>query len=373
MSSLRSRMAIECMLRDTDVTLDGPRPWDPRIHDDRFFRRVLAEGSLGLGESYMDGWWDCPRIDELMERVFRAGVDRRMPRSLPDRFESAKARLWNLQRASRADQVGKRHYDLGDDLFRIMLDERQIYSCGYWRHAATLDEAQEAKLDLAFRKLQLKPGMRVLDIGCGWGGAARFAARRHQVEVVGITISREQAKIARERCRGLPVEIRLQDYRNLRGRFDRIFSIGMFEHVGAKNHRELMQIARDRLAPDGLFLLHTIGGSRSVRNIDPWLGRYIFPNAMLPSMRQVSDAIEGLFVMEDWHNFGADYDQTLLHWHQNFEQGWPQLADRYDERFHRMWRYYLLSCAGSFRARRNQLWQIVLSSSGVPGGYVRCS
>jgi cyclopropane-fatty-acyl-phospholipid synthase len=377
MRSLRSRRAVQRLLRDTDVTLDGPRPWDPRIHDERVFHRIFARGSLGLGESYMDGWWDCPRLDELFQRLYRAGLDRHIPHSVPELvpelFAAARARLWNLQRASRAGQVGRRHYDLGADLFRVMLDERQIYSCGYWRDATTLDESQEAKLDLVFRKLQLKPGMRVLDIGCGWGGAARFAARRYQVEVVGITVSRDQVTVARERCRGLPVEIRLQDYRDLRGRFDRIFSLGMFEHVGARNYRHLMRIARARLAPEGLFLLHTIGGPHSVRSIDPWLDRYIFPNAMLPSMSQISVAIEGLFVMEDWHNFGADYDRTLLHWHENFEQGWPELAERYDERFHRMWRYYLLSCAGSFRARRNQLWQIVLSPEGVTGGYLRCS
>jgi cyclopropane-fatty-acyl-phospholipid synthase len=368
----RLRQRIEGMLRESGVRLDGDRPWDPRIHDERLFRRVLAQGSLGLGEAYMDGWWDCERLDELFHRLLRAGVDRRF-RSLPDLLELARARLWNLQRKSRARQIGRRHYDLGDDLFRAMLDRREIYSCGYWRNATTLDEAQEAKLDLVFRKLQLKPGMRVLDIGCGWGGAARFAARRYQVEVVGITVSADQVAIGREACRGLPVEIRLQDYRALEGRFDRIFSLGMFEHVGSRNYRRFMQVARQRLDPEGLFLLHTIGSLHSVRYTDPWIGRYIFPNSMLPSVTQISAAIEGLFVMEDWHSFGADYDTTLLHWHRNFEDAWPALAGRYDERFHRMWRYYLLSCAGSFRARRNQLWQIVLSPHGVSGGYFRCS
>jgi cyclopropane-fatty-acyl-phospholipid synthase len=373
MQSGHLRARVERLLGDAGVTLDGDRPWDPRIHDERLFRRVLAQGSLGLGEAYMDGWWDCPRIDELFHRLLRAGMDRRFLHSLPELVEVAKAWLWNLQRASRAREIGRRHYDLGDDLFHAMLGRREIYSCGYWRDAATLDEAQEAKLDLVFRKLGLKPGMRVLDIGCGWGGAARFAARRHQVEVVGITVSEDQVAIGREACRGLPVEIRLQDYRALKGRFDRIFSLGMFEHVGCRNYRRFMQIVRERLEPDGLFLLHTIGGLRSVRSVDPWLGRYIFPNSMLPSMSQICAAIEGLFVMEDWHNFGADYDRTLLHWHQNFEDAWPKLAPCYDERFHRMWRYYLLSCAGTFRARRNQLWQIVLSPHGVSGGYTRCS
>jgi cyclopropane-fatty-acyl-phospholipid synthase len=366
------RRYVQQLLADAGVWLDGGRPWDPQVHDERLFRRLLAQGSLGAGEAYVEGWWDCERIDEMFHRLLRAGVEERF-HSLSGLAQLAKARLWNLQRAARARQIGQRHYDLGNDLFRAMLDRRQTYTCGYWRNATTLDEAQEAKLDLVFRKLQLKPGMRVLDIGCGWGGAARFAARRHQVEVVGITVSGDQVAIGREACRGLPVEIRLQDYRAVEGRFDRIFSLGMFEHVGSRNYRRFMRIVREHLEPDGLFLLHTIGNLSSVHSGDPWISRYIFPNSMLPSMRQICAAIEGLFVMEDWHNFGADYDATLLHWARNFEDAWPELAPRYGERFHRMWRYYLLSCAGAFRARRNQLWQVVLSPHGVPGGYARCS
>ena len=244
-----------------------------------------------------------------------------------------------------------------------------IYTCAYWRKADTLDAAQEAKLSLVCDKLDLKPGMRVLDIGCGWGGLARFLAERHQVEVAGITVSKPQAEFAREICRGLPVEIRLQDYRELEGHYDRVVSLGMFEHVGVKNYRTFMRVARAHLEPDGLFLLHTIGSLRSNRDADAWIGRYVFPNSMLPSAAQICDAVEGRFVIEDWHNFGADYDTTLMHWCENFERGWPELAPRYGERFRRLWRYYLLSCAGTFRARRNQLWQIVLSPKGVPGGY----
>jgi cyclopropane-fatty-acyl-phospholipid synthase len=364
----RPRRRIQALLDDADVRLDGDRPWDPHIRDERIFRRVLARGSLGVGESYVDGWWDCERIDELFHRLLRARVERRL-HPVVELGGAVRARLWNLQRAARAGQVGRRHYDLGHDLFRAMLDCREIYSCGYWHRAATLEQAQEAKLDLVCRKLQLKPGQRVLDLGCGWGGSARFVAERYQVEVVGITVSRDQLAVARETCRGLPVQIRLQDYRSLEGRFDHVYSLGMFEHVGCKNYRRFMRVMSEHLRPDGLLLLHTIGNLRSVRSADPWIGRYIFPNSMLPSVAQIAGASEGLFVMEDWHNFGADYDTTLLHWHRNFEESWPALARRYDERFHRMWRFYLLSCAGSFRARRNQLWQIVFSPRGVAGGY----
>jgi cyclopropane-fatty-acyl-phospholipid synthase len=281
------------------------------------------------------------------------------------------SRFTNRQRKSKAAVIAEAHYNLGNDLFEAMLDRRMVYSCGYWREAADLDAAQEAKLDLVCRKLALEPGMRVLDIGCGWGSFAQFAAERYGVEVVGVTVSQPQVDLGRARCAGLPVDLRLQDYREVRGRFDRVVSIGMFEHVGLKNYRQFMEIAHRCLNEKGIFLLHTIGGLRSILCQDPWVEKYIFPNSLIPSARYITDAIEGLFVMEDWHNFGADYDRTLMAWWGNFEKAWPSLQARYGDRFYRIWRYYLLYCAGSFRARYNQLWQVVLSKGGVPGGYAR--
>jgi len=316
----------------------------------------------------MDGWWDCERLDEFFHRLLRAELDTKV-KPWRDAARVLRARLLNLQKPIRAFRIGQHHYDKGNDLFRHMLDTRMVYSCGYWSGATTLDEAQEAKLDLVCRKLELRPGMRVLDIGCGWGGTAKYAAEHYDVAVTGVTISANQAKLAQEICEGLEVEIRLQDYRQLDGRFDRVLSLGMVEHVGYKNYDVFMRIVRDRLVDDGLFLLHTIGGNRSVRKTNPWTERYIFPNSMLPSAKQLCAAAEAKFVIEDWHSFGEDYDKTLMHWYQNFERNWPLLKDRYDERFYRMWKYYLLSCAGSFRARKNQLWQIVFSPHGVPGGY----
>jgi cyclopropane-fatty-acyl-phospholipid synthase len=363
---MRSR--AETLLALADVTVDGPRPWDIRVRDRRLFARVFAEGSLGLGEAYMDGWWECERLDEFFHRVLAAELDTRVE-PWRDAFRVLRARILNLQRPGRAFQIGRRHYDIGNELFARMLDRRMTYSCGYWKDATTLDAAQEAKLDLVCRKLGLGPGMRVLDIGCGWGGTARFAAERYGASVVGVTVSVEQARLASERCAGLPVEIRLEDYRAVRGTFDRVLSIGMFEHVGYKNYDTFMRVVRERLAPDGLFLLHTIGGNRSLKKNDPWTERYIFPNSMLPSAPQIASAIEGRFVLEDWHGFGPDYDRTLMAWHANVERHWPELAGAYDERFHRMWRYFLLSSAGGFRARKTQLWQLVLSPGGVPGGY----
>ena len=250
-----------------------------------------------------------------------------------------------------------------------MLDRRLMYSCAYWRDADDLESAQEAKLDLICRKAQLAPGMRILDIGSGWGGFLRFAAERYGVSGLGITVSRNQAAFANAHRDGLPIETRMLDYQALEGQFDRIVSIGMFEHVGYKNYRTYLRKVRALLAPDGLFVLHTIGGNTSTTHGDPWSEKYIFPNGMLPSVQQIARASEGVFVMEDWHNFGADYDRTLMAWHQNFETAWPHLRQRYDERFYRMWRYYLLSFAAMFRARRLNLWQIVFSPEGVPGGY----
>jgi cyclopropane-fatty-acyl-phospholipid synthase len=351
------------------VEINGSNPWDIRVNHEEFYQRILAEGSLGLGETYMQGWWACQSLDEFFYRILRHQLADRVKANLSLVKNALLAKFFNMQTRAKAFRNGQAHYDLSNELFVKMLDRRMVYTCGYWKGAATLDEAQEAKLDLVCRKAGLKPGMKVLDIGCGWGSWAKYAAEKYRVEVVGITVSRAQAELGRELCKGLPVEIRLQDYREVNERFDCVVSLGMFEHVGGKNYQTYMNVVHRCLADDGLFLLHTIGGNRSVRAIDPWFNKYIFPNGMVPSIKQVGASIEGLFVMEDWHNFSADYDKTLMAWHENIERHWGSLASRYDEKFHTMWRYYLLSCAGAFRARENQLWQIVLSKRGVVGGY----
>jgi cyclopropane-fatty-acyl-phospholipid synthase len=369
------RDRVHGLLASADVRVGGDRPWDMQVHDGRLPARLLAGGSLALGDSYIDGWWDVASLDGLLARLLAAGVDQRA-RGIADLRDAVVARLLNLQFGRRAYEVGERHYDLGNDLYQAMLGRRLVYSCGYWHDrdgglAGSLDAAQEAKLDLACRKLGLRPGMRVLDIGCGWGEALKFAAERYGVSGVGVTISREQQAFAARLCEGLPLELRLQDYRAMRGeRFDRVLSIGMFEHVGVRNYRGYFGIVRSLLADDGLFLLHSIGSNLSRRRTDPWIARHIFPNSMLPSARQVAEASEGLFVIEDWHNFGADYDLTLQAWRDNVEAAWGRLPARYDERFRRMWRYYLAGSMASFRTRRIQLWQVLMSPRGVPGGLV---
>lgn len=360
---------VKDLLVKADVEIDGNRPWDIAVHNPALYARVLGQGSVGLGESYMDGWWDSPALDQFFYKIFRADLAQQMPHNLNAFLTFIKSKVMNLQSKARAFLVGEQHYDLGDDLFSKMLDKNMIYSCAYWLHASNLDQAQENKLDLICKKLYLKPGMKMLDIGCGWGGLARFAAKKYGVQVVGVTISKEQAAYAQRINKDYPVEIRLQDYRDLTETFDRIVSVGMFEHVGYKNYRTFMEVTNKLLKDDGLMLLHTIGGNVSYTRGDDWIDKYIFPNGMLPSIAQIGNSIEHLFVMEDWHNFGADYDKTLMAWYANFEKSWPSLQPKYGDRFYRMWKYYLLSCAGLFRARGIQLWQIMLSKKGVIGGY----
>jgi len=354
-----------------DVRFNGDRPWDIQVHDSGVYQRILTKGSLGFGEAYMDGLWDCEALDELFCRLLRFDIDERLGGWSRLRLigENLRHRLRNLQSRRRAFQVGEQHYDIGNDVFEAMLDSGMNYSCGYWQEATDLEQAQRNKLDLICRKLQLAPGDRLLDIGCGWGGLVRHAALHYGAEVVGITVSKAQAQLARERCTGLPVRIELMDYRDLDGRFDKIVSVGMFEHVGPKNYAAFFQRIAAMLRDEGLFLLHTIGFLKTTAATDPWIGKYIFPNGKLPSARELCGAIEGRFLLEDWHNFGPDYDPTLMAWWRNFEAAWPTLAAGYDQRFHRMWKYYLLSCAGFFRSRQGQLWQLVLSRRGRSGVY----
>ena len=367
---------INSMLHYAGVKLNGQGEADILVRNPDFYKRVLHENELGLGESYMDGWWDVKKLDVFIYHVLNASLDKKIKswKLLP---YFLKSRITNYGKKSKAFEIGKKHYDIGNTLYQKMLDKRMVYSCGYWKNARNLDEAQEAKLHLICRKLDLKAGMKVLDIGCGWGSFCKYAAENFGVEVEGITVSKEQVSLGKELCKDLKVNIKFQDYRDLcqeglngsESYFDRIVSIGMIEHVGYKNYRTFMEITHKLLKDDGLFLLQTIGRNKSTVAINPWTNKYIFPNSMLPSIRQLGASFEGLFVMEDWHNFGKDYDKTLMAWYENFEHSWDALKLEYDERFYRMWKYYLLSSAGDFRARRSQVWQIVFSKNGVPGGY----
>ena len=369
------RRTLQAILEQAGIEMNGSSPWDIQVHDNRLWGRVLRQGTTGFGEAYMDGWWDCRAIDELVHKLLLVARARERHPWWKAAGGYWVARLYNLQSLGRAFQVGEHHYDIGNDLYRAMLGEDLVYSCGYWQGGAkTLREAQRDKLELACRKLGLKPGMRVLDIGCGWGSFAKYAAGHYGVEVVGLTVSREQVQYAREHLAHLPVEVLLKDYRDYAGRFDAVVSIGMFEHVGWRNYGTFMERVNGFLNPDGLFLLHTIGANRTSHPGQTWYTKHIFPNGYIPSIKQIARSVEGRFVVEDLHNFGPDYALTLMEWQANFERAWPRLKGTkpaYTDRFHRMWRFYLLSCAGAFRAGAQQPWQWGLSPKGVTGGYNR--
>jgi cyclopropane-fatty-acyl-phospholipid synthase len=349
-------------LQPADVQIDRGRPWDIAVHDDRFYARVLSDGALGLGESYMDGWWDCAELSQMFCKLLKAHLDSRVPLSLPLALAWLQAKFENRQAKSRATENVHRHYDLGLDLYRNMLGRWLLYSSADWEHAKDLDDAGEAKFDFVCRKLGVRPGQKVLDIGCGWGGFAKYAAQKYNAEVTGITLSAEQAAVAREVCSDLPVEIRRQDYRDLNETFDHVVSLGMFEHVGYKNYRAYMRTVHRCLKPDGLFFLNTIGANKSRYFANPWLDKYIFPGGMLPSIAQIGAAVDGLFIIEELRDWADFYDKTLMAWFDNFQRNWTKLKERYGDRFYRMWKYYLMSSAGAFRAKAIQDWQIVFSS-----------
>jgi len=364
MAPRRAETIGEELLSLAGISVNGTHPYDIQVHNKDFYQRVLRDGALGLGESYMDGWWDCQALDQCIHRILLAKLEDKVKGSLKLKWNVLKSRMFNLQRRGRAFQVGERHYDIGNDLYQAMLDQRMLYTCGYWKNAKNLDEAQEAKLKLVCQKVNLGPGMSVLELGCGWGSFAKYAAENYGVAVTAVTVSRRQVELGRELCQGLPVKIELEDYRNVRGIYDRVISIGILEHVGYKNYRTYMETADRCLKDDGIAFVHTIGGNASATTANAWSTKYIFPNGLIPSIAQIGKAMENIFVMEDWHNFGPDYDKTLMAWQANFEKAWPELKNKYGERFYRMWRFYLLSAAAGFRSRTNQLWQIVMTKRG---------
>lgn len=365
MPSSRAEKAVSDLFASAGVVVDGPDPWDLSVQNRDFFGRVLAGGSLAFGESYMDGWWSSPALDQCLERLLRADLRHQLERSARLALLKLQARVTNMQSLLRSWRVAEAHYGIGNDFYEAMLDKKVMaYTCGYWKDAETLEDAQEAKVDLVCRKLGLKPGMTLLELGCGWGGFAHHAASRYGAAVTSLTNSKEMAALAAARCRGLSVAIEHKDYRQASGLYDRVVAIGIAEHIGPRNYRTLMEVAHRSLKEDGLFLLHTISNNESFLHAVPWVHKYIFPDAVAPSVAQLGRAIERLFVVEDLHNFGPDYAPTLLAWYENFRAAWPRFRDRYGERFYRMWSFYLLGSAAVSRSRDAQVFQIVLSRIG---------
>ncbi len=362
-----------------DIQINGTRnaPGDITVHDPRFYERTLRDASVGFGESYMEEWWETDALDTTIDKIMRANLKQKIQGSWKLKALTVKAVLLNLQAKTRSGASVEAHYDIGNDLYTRMLDERMVYTCAYYGSGAkTLQEAQNAKLDLVARKVGLQPGMRVLDLGCGWGGMASWAAEKYGCSVIGVTLSKDQVALGNEmwgpKGKKLDVELRLCDYRDVQGTFDRVISIGMMEHVGPKNHRDMLSVMHARLKDDGVALIHTIGNNRSLRHGTPFIEKYIFPNAVAPSLSQMTRAMEGLFVPEDMHNIGPDYDPTLMAWWDNFDRTYSEISHRYDRRFYLMWKFYLMAAAGASRSRDGQLYQVVMTKTGrAQPSYVR--
>ncbi len=364
--TMEAKKFITHIFEIAGITINGSKPHDIVINNDNFYERIVKHGDLGLGESYMDGWWEAEAVDQFIEKILRKDLEGRVKKNIPLLYHYIIAKIFNFQSKKRAFQVGEKHYDIGESLYIRMLDKQMQYTCGYWKNATTLDQAQENKLDLICRKLDLKPGMKILELGCGYGAFANYAAKNYGVSVTGYTVSKDQARFARELNKNRDVDIRYEDYRNAEGLFDRVVSIGLMEHVGPMNYRTYMKKVHATLKDDGIAFIHTIGSNITKTATNAWIKKYIFPNGRIPSIRLLGRAMEKLFVMEDWHNFGEDYDKTLMAWYQNFKEKWPEIEHDHPERFYRMWKFYLLSCAGAFRARTLQLWQIVMTKTGKP-------
>lgn len=355
MSGGRDAAELESLLARAGVAVGGARPWDIRVRHPGFFARVRAGGSLAAGEAYADGWWESDRLDEFFHRVFKAGLPERLA---PAPWSGARRLLARL--LGRAPRGPEAHP--GGEVFRAMLGPTMSFSSGYWRDARGLDEAAEAAMELACRKLELRPGMSVLDLGCGWGAFARHAARTRGVSVVGVDIACERVNAGRELCKGLPVALRVQDHAEVRGRFDRVVSLGLAEEVGPAGCGGLMAAAARCLKPDGVALIQAAARNAPASRRDPWLERCGFAGGAAPSLSRLVQAMEGRFVVEDVHNLGPHYDRTLMAWHENLERRWHRC--RGDERLYRTLKFSLLASAGAFRARRSQLFQILMSRPG---------
>jgi cyclopropane-fatty-acyl-phospholipid synthase len=370
------RSLFESLLDGTGVRIGGSHPWDITVNRDRLYRRALR-GSLGIGEAYIDGDWDCQALDELFRRVLSASKLNSPLLRTARALKVLQSRLTNLQTRRRSRAVAEEHYDIDHRMYALFLGPWNQYTCCFFDGTDDLAQAEAIKLEMLCDKLELRAGERLLDIGCGWGGFAKYAAATRGCEVTGISLSSEQIRYASEYTRGLPVTIQQLDYRDLPRSglppFDKISIVGMIEHVGYRNYKTLMRVVHEMLKPDGLFLLHTIGNCERTTVVDPWMEKYIFRNSMAPSMDQLAAATEGCFVVEDWENYGHHYVPTLQAWYDRFNANWDRIrslktARPFDERFRRMWNYYLMSSKAAFEAEQLHLWQLVMTRRGSGRG-----
>lgn len=370
---LRSSLAetfITKRLAEAGIVVGGHRAWDLQVKNKDCFWKMIREGNLGMGETYMKGWWNAKKLDELFFRLLKADTDTKPPWQWTHKLSSIPSLIVNMQTVARSKVVAEKHYNFGTEFFRSFLDPYMQYSCAVFEHHDNLAKAQERKMGLICKKINLQPNDHLLDVGCGWGGLMKFASQRTGCNATGINISKDQIMFAKEFCKDLPIDFQEMDYRKTTGKYSKAVSVGMFEHVGSKNHRTFMETIHKSLDDNGVFLLQTIGANEHQIASDQWITHYIFPNGHLPSLAEITKAAEGLFVIEDVHNIGPNYDKTLMSWHgclnkkidestSNTNENTPNV----EEKQRRMWNYYLLSCAGAFRARNIQCWQIVFTKA----------
>lgn len=365
--AMKIPLALTSATKAADVQFNGRRPWDVQVNNPRLYGEILRRGSLGFGDGYVNGDWDCDDLCELINRLLRAKANRPLSwwTRTAEGWRWVQERLVNQQSEERTRKRTSQHYDINPELYRAMLGKTMAYSCGYWRNAKSLDQAQEAKLELICKKLELKEGERLLDLGCGWGSLAKHAAENYGARVTGITVSREQAAYLKEQTTWQDIRVKVCDYRHLNDLgeepFDKIASVGMYEHVGRLNDKRFYDVISKALKPEGLALIHTIGSVERTHRTDEWIDRYVFPGGRLPSAVDLCKGLEKKFIIEDWESFGTDYERTLRCWHENLLQSKQNQDLVLDDRGYRFWKFYLLSCAGFFRSRQGQLWQVVLS------------
>lgn len=361
------------LFEKADITINGSRDWDIQVHNKQFLSRVLRDGTIALGESYIEGWWDAKRIDQFIYKLLKSGIVSYMQKPLIQKWYDLKSKAINKQSKTKALKNASFHYNLGNRLFESTLDKSMNYSCAYWRNAKTLNQAQENKMHLICKKLKLEKGMKVLDIGCGWGGFAKFASEKYGVKVTGLTISKDQFDYAKKYCKKNNVEILLEDYRDHIGQYDRIICVEMMEHVGSKNHRKFVEKVYQNLKKEGLFLLQCISVNKILERNDPWIDKYIFPGSVPLCAKQINNATDNLFYIVDWEDFTQDYHRTMMEWHKNFKKNWKNIKNHYDKKFYRLWEFYLLCCPATALAKTHHLWQIVFARIDSDKQYMRIS
>jgi cyclopropane-fatty-acyl-phospholipid synthase len=343
-----------------------------RLTDRALYRKLALNPELHAGEAYMDGCLSFEEGSALRDFLTLFSVNRLSLGSYPlqralRRVSRAFRRFQQANPVGRARRNVAHHYDLGNDLYRVFLDTGLQYSCAYFLHEnETLEEAQRNKLRLIAAKLNLKPGLRVLDIGSGWGELALYLASVEEVDVTGVTLSKEQHALANERAQQLGLSNRVRfhlcDYRELCDRFDRIVSVGMFEHVGVRHYPEFFAKTNALLGQDGVMLLHSIGHMSPPGTASPWLRKYIFPGAYSPALSEVFTAVEQASLwVTDVEFLRLHYARTLQHWSRRFEANRAEIAAMYDERFCRMWEFYLLSAEMMFLTGSQLVFQMQLA------------